>query len=191
MAATRPELSCPKPSVVVLRADSRALIQRVGPTAWTVLLDVSLDACSEDAGWAANTSVRAIANHLALAPGTVARALGRLRAAGLVQRQDRRDRDTGRFVESVYVVLPTVAIQPCVDCPHTAEPDRAGCTPAGANAADRAAGQGLPEGMATVCRSLSGGERSGRASEEGLAREASSTEDGRGVARVGGESRSC
>jgi hypothetical protein len=177
--------------VVVLGADSPALIQRVGTTAWTVLLDVSLDARPEDAGWAAKTSVRTIADHLALTPGTVARALGRLCAAGLVQRQDRRDRDTGRFVESVYVVVPTVAIRPCVDCPYTAELITAAPAEPAAHPAERDAGQGLPGGMASVCRTLSGGGGSGRAAEEGLGRKASGTRGGRGGAMVGQELGSC
>ena len=135
--------------------------------------------------------MRLIADHLGLAPGTAARALGQLRATGLVRRHDHRDPVTGRFVESVYVVLPTVAIQSCVDCPHTAELDTAGQLRAGHNPAERAAGQGLPEGMATVCRSLSGGGRFGRASEEELAREAGGTGGGCGLAVFGQESRSC
>ena len=189
-----PEPSVPR-AALVTGATSRALIRDLGTTGWAVLLDVSLDARPGSEGWVARTSVRLIADHLGLTPGTAARALGRLRAAGLIRRQDHRDPVTGRFVESVYVVVPTAAIRPCVDCPHTAEPNTAGQLRAGDNPAERAAGQGLPEGMATVCRSLSGGGRFGRAPEAGLARDASSTGggrgDGSGAAGFGQESRSC
>src|SRR5581483_7991190 len=119
-----PELIAPR-TAVVTAATSRALIRDLGTTTWAVLLDVSLDARPGREGWTARTSVRVIADHLRLTPGTAARALGRLRAAGLIRRIDFRDPVTGRFVESLYIVAPVLAARPCVDCPHTAEPNTA------------------------------------------------------------------
>lgn len=107
------------PSTVLIGSDARALMRKLGATAWAVLVDVSLDARPVDGGWAAGTSVHVIADHLGLTAGTVARALGRLCSAGLVRRHDRRDAVTGRFVESVYGIVATVAALPCGDCPHT------------------------------------------------------------------------
>jgi DNA-binding transcriptional ArsR family regulator len=160
MAATPPELASLEPVLLITGPASRALIKDLGTTAWSVLLDVSLDALPDTAGWAAKTSVRLIADHLGLTPGTVARALARLRVAGLVRRLDRRDDVTGRFVESVYVVAPALGIVPCVDCPHTVERDM------GPGAADRDAGQPSPFSMASVCRPFVDGDRADRATED-------------------------
>ena len=113
----------PPGSGLVVTVESRALKRTLGPLAWTVLEDVSLDAVFQDGRWLAATSTRRLADHLGLTPGTVARALARLCTDGLVHREDRRDTRTGRFGESVYVVAPMAALLPCVDPPHTARRD--------------------------------------------------------------------
>lgn len=120
MAVKQPE---PESSVVLTGSASRTLIRRLGPTAWAVLQDVSLDTRREDDLSVAHTSVRRVAGHLGLTPGTVARSLARLCAAGLLHREDRRDAGSGRFLASIYVVVPTRAISPCADLPYTVEPD--------------------------------------------------------------------
>ena len=112
-------------SAVVVTVESRALVLRVGPTAWAVLQDVVLDARPHNGRWLATTSTRRVAEHLGLTPGTVARALARLCTEGIVHREDRRDADTGRFGETVYVVAHLVGLRPCVDLPLTADRDAA------------------------------------------------------------------
>jgi hypothetical protein len=175
---------------------SRALIRELGTTAWTVLLDVSLDTRRQPGGRTAKTSVRLIADHLGVTPGTAARALARLTAAGLVQRQDRRDGFTGRFVESVYIVAPRTGIVPCVDCPHTAERHTAGWPVPATDRSNHQAGQRLPEGMASVCRPLGGGAPLGGESEDEVAAVKSvgadrHHRDGQGVMVFGRRSGSC
>ena len=108
---------------LILTVESRVLKRSLGPTAWAVLEDVVLDAIPQEERWLARTSTRRVADHLGLTPGTVARALARLCSEGIVHREDRRDLDTGRFGESVYVVEPMAAFRPCVDLPHMAGRD--------------------------------------------------------------------
>jgi hypothetical protein len=112
---------------------SRQLKQDLGPTAWAVLEDVLLDVARREGRWETRTSVRLVAGHLGLTPGTVSRALARLCTEGIVHREDRRDEGTGRFGESVYVIEPRPGLSPCVgsrytderdtDLPHMAKPD--------------------------------------------------------------------
>lgn len=106
--------------------DSRAVKRELGTTAWAVLEDVALDARPDDSGrLLASTTVRRVATHLGLTPGTVARAIARLCAQGIVHREDRRDPRSGRFGESVYVLHEVTGLRPGVDRPHTVEPDTA------------------------------------------------------------------
>lgn len=109
---------------LILTVESRVLKRSLGLTAWAVLEDVVLDAVPKEGRWLARTSTRCVADHLGLTPGTVARALARLSTEGIVHREDRRrDVDTGRFGESVYVVEFFAGLRPCVDLPHTADRD--------------------------------------------------------------------
>ncbi|MEW6473972.1 MAG: helix-turn-helix domain-containing protein [Actinomycetota bacterium] len=160
-----------------------------------MLLDVSLEASLSHDGRTARTSVRMIADHLGITPGTAARCLGRLRTAGLVQRLDRRDAITGRFVESVYVVAPTVAVRPCVDCPLMAELHTERAHRTGDDALNGDAGQLSPLSMASVCRSFVGRDHVDLASEDRVTgsrgeRGHSQDRDRQGDASFG-ESRTC
>jgi hypothetical protein len=120
MPDAEPDASSPIDAIIVTAA-SRAAKRRLGPTAWAVLEDVVLDARRTAGRWEATTSVRLVARHLGLTPGTVARALARLCSDGIVHREDRRDDRTGRFGESVYVIDPLPALAPCVDVRYTAD----------------------------------------------------------------------
>ena len=108
---------------LIVTVECRVLKRSLGPTAWAVLEDVVLDAVPKEGRWLARTSTRRVADHLGVTPGTVARAMARLCTEGIVHREDRRDVDTGRFGESVYVVEPLAGLRPCVDRPHTADRD--------------------------------------------------------------------
>ncbi|MGH3117848.1 MAG: helix-turn-helix domain-containing protein [Gaiellales bacterium] len=94
MATTPTERHAAARRVLVTAPGSRALVREFATTAWAVLVDVALDAKVDDGQRVARTSARLIASHLGLTPGTVARALARLCAAGLVRRRDRRDEVT-------------------------------------------------------------------------------------------------
>jgi DNA-binding transcriptional ArsR family regulator len=81
---------------VVLGEAAVGLARRVGPTAWTVLTVLAVDAEPAGDGVKVPASVRSLAVHLGLDKDTVARALARLRDEGLVER------DVVRFERGVY-----------------------------------------------------------------------------------------
>jgi DNA-binding IclR family transcriptional regulator len=72
------------------------VIRRVGPTAWSVLTALALDADAVAGRVVVRASVRSLAAALRLDKDTVARALSRLRDEGLVVLEP------GRFTPGVY-----------------------------------------------------------------------------------------
>jgi hypothetical protein len=99
---------------VVLGPAARELRRALRPIEWVVLEDVALDARRDDAGaLVAPTSARRVGEHLGLTPGAVARALARLRAAGLVS-HTRQAGPAGRFGLSAYVLnaVPGLDVMP-------------------------------------------------------------------------------
>ena len=111
-------------TVVVLRAASRELRRSLRPIEWVVLEDVALDARRDDDGvLVASTSAREVAEHLGLTPGATARALARLRSAGLVTHA-RQIGPAGRFGLSAYVLgpVPGMAVLDADEAPGVARP---------------------------------------------------------------------
>lgn len=87
----------------VSTADERLLRRSLGPTAWAVLVDLYLDARTDDNGLVlVRTSVRRVAEHLGIGKDTAARALLRLSAAGLTRRQTQETDGHGRFAGTTY-----------------------------------------------------------------------------------------
>lgn len=89
---------------IVLSDRCRPTRAAVGPVAWIVLEELA--AVGEPSGSTvrASTTVRRLGATLGLSKDTVAAALRRLIADGLVQRFDERNRPSGHFGGCVYVV---------------------------------------------------------------------------------------
>jgi hypothetical protein len=86
----------------------------LGPTAWMVFEELLLASTATPAGWQASMSVRSLAARLGLAKDTVARALNRLRRAGLVTPIQART-SAGVFAAGSYLLtIPdTISIRAC------------------------------------------------------------------------------
>jgi hypothetical protein len=120
-----------------LGPECRALRLRLRALEWVVLEDVALDAVLDPPGKAvAATSARRIAANLGVDPGTVAKALTRLRAESLIERSRSQGAD-GRFGLSAYLLAPIPGIdlsapptlrprtgRPRVEKPPTASPSK-------------------------------------------------------------------
>lgn len=89
------------PRCIVLTDAARVLRRQLGPTAWTVLEELLLDAVEPRA---IETHVRQIAAGVGISKDSAARALRRLIAHGLITRRSGRDAATGCFGRSVYVL---------------------------------------------------------------------------------------
>lgn len=87
-------------------AMSSPLRRRLGPAPWFVLEELVLVGAAEGA----ETNVRSLAAGLSLNKDTVARALGRLRAEGLVVPEPQGSR-AGRFAIGRYYVAPFPGLQ--------------------------------------------------------------------------------
>lgn len=109
---------------VVVTAEAGALRRRLGPTAWVVFEELLLASTGPETGCGASVSVRSLAASLGLAKDTVARALVRLRAAGLVAVTQSRSTG-GVFAASNYELhVPSgiVLDHAATSAPDTAQP---------------------------------------------------------------------
>jgi hypothetical protein len=87
---------------VVIDSASSELRRQLGPMAWTVLEEMLLGSADTAGECIARVSVRRLASSLGIAKDTAARAVRRLRAAGLLAvsqpRTDRGAFDAGNYV---------------------------------------------------------------------------------------------
>lgn len=88
---------------LVLTDAVRGLRRQLGPTAWTVLEELLLDAADGES-MVVETHVRRIAEGVGISKDTAARALRYLIAQGVVTRSLGRDPRSGCFGRSVYVL---------------------------------------------------------------------------------------
>ena len=91
-------------ALVVLMPAADETRHRVGLYAWVVLEHLARRADPTAPDTAVETSIRAIAAHLAISKDTVTRALQRLIEAGLVDRAIDRNTTNGKFGNAAYRV---------------------------------------------------------------------------------------
>lgn len=94
---------------ITLTAATGELRSRLGPTAWVLFEELLLESTGSRDGCVASVSIRTLAGQLGLAKDTVARALVRLRRAGLVTAHQSRT-DSGVFATGSY----TLHIPACI-----------------------------------------------------------------------------
>ena len=93
-------MSADPAGAVMIDAASREMRRRLGPASWMVFEELLLAATPAAGMWQAAVSVRVLAERTGLSKDTVARAVARLRRAGLVTL--RQARTAGLFAAGVY-----------------------------------------------------------------------------------------
>lgn len=86
---------------LVIGAASIEIRRRVGPTAWAVFEELALSSVGTRDACTASVSVRSLATRLGMSKDTVARAVRRLRGAGLVSAEQARS-SAGTFAVGSY-----------------------------------------------------------------------------------------
>ena len=94
---------------LVLGTGSIELRRRLGPTAWVVFEELLLASTDTTEGCLACMSVRSLGGRLGLAKDTVARALIRLRRAGLITPAQSRA-SNGVFATGSYLLVVPVSV---------------------------------------------------------------------------------
>ena len=109
---------------IVVSPHARELRRGLGPTAWVVLEELISTSTQDGAGCHSTATVRSLAADLGLAKDTVARALTRLNAAGLVVAEQGRA-PAGTFGPGGYrITIPAgiTLVQPEPSTPTPARP---------------------------------------------------------------------
>jgi DNA-binding transcriptional MocR family regulator len=100
---------------IVVRSGASELARHVGPTALTVLIALAFDSEPSGGQMLARASVRSLAYELGMNKDTVARAINRLRHAGLLRPE------AGRFERAIYrLTISTDVISILIDGPTDA-----------------------------------------------------------------------
>jgi len=94
---------------VAIDARSTEVRRVIGASSWFVLEELLLKSEIRDGERVADASVRSLARSLGVTKDTVARAIRRLRAGGIVAAGQARSTD-GRFETTTYVIDPPIGV---------------------------------------------------------------------------------
>lgn len=111
-----------EPRSFVVRGHGATILRRqLGATAWAVLEELVTRSHGPSVACAAAATVRSLSGDLGVSKDTVARALGRLRDAGIVTAEQSRA-STGMFTSGSYRIVVPSCIAFSEPAPAVAEP---------------------------------------------------------------------
>ena len=107
---------------IVIDEACREMRRRLGPASWLVFEELLLAATPVGDRWRASVSVRVLVDRMGLSKDTVARAVARLRRAGLVT--PHQARTAGLFATGVYeLTIPNgITVNPATIDTHAPTP---------------------------------------------------------------------